>query len=110
MRSSRKAGPRVRRLDIKAAARADLLEIYEYSAAEFGIKTAEAYLAGLRKMFDRILAYPLSGAVYPDVTPEMRIRSFRRHRIFYHIAGDSILIVRVLHARRDERELLAASD
>ena len=96
----------MKRLELKAAARAELREIYEFSVGKFGIKVAEAYLAGLRALFDRIVDYPAAGRVYPGVTPEMRVMVFRQHRVFYQVAGDLILIVRVLHSRRDARGLL----
>lgn len=48
MRLSQRAERSVKRLDIKAAARAELSQIYEYSVAEFGWQVADAYLLGLR--------------------------------------------------------------
>ncbi len=103
MKSSHKAGHSVKRLDIKAAARAELAQIYEYSVAEFGWQVAETYLLGLRHAFDRLLEFPFIGPVYPDVTPEIRVLLHRSHRIFYRIEGDMVLIVRVLNKRRDVR-------
>jgi toxin ParE1/3/4 len=93
----------VKRLDIKAAARAELTQIYEYSVAEFGWQVAETYMSGLRGAFDRLLEFPLIGPVYPDVNPEVRFLLYRSHRIFYRIEGDLVLIVRVLHKHRDVR-------
>jgi toxin ParE1/3/4 len=103
MRLSRKAGRSVKRLDIKAAARAELAHIYEYSVAEFGWQVAEAYIFGLRQAFDRLLEFPFIGPIYPDVSPEVRVLLHRSHRIFYRIEGDMVLIVRVLHKHRDMR-------
>lgn len=95
------AGRRVLRLDIKAAARAELRNIYDFSVAEFGTRVAKSYLTGLRSAFDRIIEFPRIGPVYPDVFPEVRVFAYRRHRIFYQIDGDMILIVRILHSRQD---------
>ena len=97
----------MKRLDIKAAARAELAQIYEFSVTEFGSKVAEAYLIGLRRAFDRLLEFPFIGPVYPDVTPEVRVFLHRSHRIFYRIDGDMVLIVRVLHKHRDVRAVFA---
>lgn len=96
----------MRQLELKAAARADLQHIYDYSAAEFGIAVAETYLAGLRNIFGKLLDFPMLGRVCLGVKPEMRVISYRRHRVFYQLTGDLILIVRILHDRRDERALL----
>ena len=93
----------MKRLDIKAAARAELAQIYDYSCAEFGREVAEAYMVGLRGTFDRLLEYPLIGPVYAGVKPEMRVFLYRSHRIFYQLDGDLVLIVRILHKWRDAR-------
>lgn len=91
----------MKRLDIKAAARAELAQIHEYSVAEFGWRAAEAYMIGLRQAFDRLLEFPFIGPIYPDVTPEVRVFLHRSHRIFYRIEGEMVLIVRVLNKQRD---------
>jgi toxin ParE1/3/4 len=89
----------------QSAARFDLRQIYEFSADTFGRRVAEAYLLGLRRTFDRLLEYPFIGAVYPNVTPEMRVILYRSHRIFYRVDDDIVLIVRILHTKRDETAL-----
>jgi toxin ParE1/3/4 len=91
----------VKRLDIQAAARNDLRDIYLYSVDEFGQRTAEAYLNGLRKRFDLLSGEPLIGVVYPDIVPEMRVFGYRSHRIFYRVEPKALLVVRVLHKMRD---------
>lgn len=96
----------MRQLDIKAAARSDLQDIYQCSAAEFGIDAAESYLKGLRSSFDRLLEHPFAGRVFTGVNPTLRVLIHRRHQVFYQLEGNLILIVRVLHVRRDSRILL----
>jgi toxin ParE1/3/4 len=103
MRLSLKVGYDVKRLDIKATARAELAQIYDYSVAEFGREVAEVYLEGLRVTVDRLLEFPFMGAIYPDVKPEVRVMLHRSHRVFYRIEGEMILIVRILHKMRDAR-------
>jgi toxin ParE1/3/4 len=98
----------VRRLDLQPAARADLRQIYEFSAERFGLSVAETYLAGLRRAFDRLLEFPMIAPVYPDIIPEMRVLQHRSHRIFYQIVGETILIVRILHASRDTRAMFGS--
>lgn len=103
MRLLPKVGHNVKRLDIKATARAELAQIYDYSVAEFGPKVAEAYLTGLRNAFERLLEFPFMGTIYPDVTPEVRVILHRSHRVFYRIESDKVLVVRILHKMRDAR-------
>jgi toxin ParE1/3/4 len=95
----------VRRLDLQPAARADLRSIYEFSVERFGRRVAETYLTGLRCAFDRVLEFPMIAPVYADVAPEIHVLHHRSHRIFYRIDGETILIVRVLHASRDSENL-----
>lgn len=94
------------RLDLKAAARADLEAIHRYGVETHGTQAAEAYLIGLRRTLDRILAHPFSGRVYPGVVPETRMARFRRHQTFYQVDDTMVLIVRVLHERREVGSLL----
>ena len=103
MRLSPKVGRSVKRLDIKATARAELAQIYNYSVAEFGPTVAETYLTGLRNAVERLLEFPFMGTIYPDVIPEIRVILYRSHRVFYRIEGDKVLIVRILHKMRDAR-------
>jgi toxin ParE1/3/4 len=103
MRLSPKVEHSVKQLDIKATARAELAQIYDYSIAEFGPTVAEAYLTGLRNAFERLLEFPFMGTIYPDVTPEVRVILHRSHRVFYRIDGEVVLIIRILHKMRDAR-------
>ena len=96
----------MRRLDVKASARAELAQIYDYSISEFGWQVAEHYLIGLRKAFDRLIEFPFIGPIFPDVTPEVRVFLYRSHRIFYRIEDETLLIVRVLHKHRDARAVV----
>jgi len=95
----------VRRLDTQSAARFDLRQIYEFSLGKFGRRVAEAYLLGLQRTFDRLLEYPFIGPVYPEVAPEMRFIRNRSHRIFYRLDDEVVLIMRVLHTKRDDAAL-----
>ncbi len=81
-------------------------EIHAFSVDRFGRTVADAYLQGLRGCFDRLLDFPAIGRIYPGVTPEIRVLSYRRHRIFYRVEADQVVIVRVLHERRDIGEKL----
>ncbi|OYY79268.1 MAG: hypothetical protein B7Y43_02230 [Sphingomonas sp. 28-62-20] len=94
------------KFDIQAAARADLREIYAFSVDRFGRPVADSYLLGLRGCFDRLLDFPAIGRIYPGVTPEIPVLSYRRHRVFYRVVDDQLLVVRILHERRNIGEKL----
>lgn len=47
--------------------------------------------------------HPLAGAATPEYGRGYRCLVYRRHRIFYRVEGDAVLIVRVLHHAMDAR-------
>jgi len=84
-------------LVIQPRADSDLAEIDRYSFENFGAEVAEAYMDGLESAFDRLLAYPESGPVFPGIRPQIRYLSSGKHRIFYDYDGQTISVVRILH-------------
>lgn len=88
------------------AARADLLEIREYSIEQFGGDVADNYFLGFDEAFDLLADHPLIGAVRPDLGKGIRCLAHRRHRIFYCVERDAVLIVRIVHHARDARRTL----
>lgn len=94
------------RLELSRRAQADLDEIRDYSVAEFGVPRAIAYLDAVESAFRRIVDFPDIGGVHPTVRPVCRSLSCQQHRIFYEVASDTILVVRILHKTMDvERHL-----
>ena len=89
------------------AARADLKEIGRFSRREFGKEVADKYLLGLDQVFDRVALHPHSGEAQPKLGRGVRRSSHRRHRIFYEMNGEVVLILRIFHhAREVKRSLL----
>ena len=88
-------------LRLSAAADADLAAILDFSIAQFGRETAEAYLRGIDKALDLLRRHPGVGALRAEITPPVRCLPHRSHRIFYDIEGDTVWIVRVIHASMD---------
>jgi toxin ParE1/3/4 len=85
------------------AARADLAEIDAYGAAEFGDTVADDYSRGFTKAFDLLRRHPSAGPAQPDFGEEIRCLIHNRHRIFYKIKPDFVLILRILHHARTVR-------
>lgn len=88
------------------AARADLLEIREYSIEQFGGDVADNYFLGFDEAFDLLADHPLIGAARPELGKGIRCLVHQRHRIFYYLEGDVVLIVRIVHHARDARRAL----
>jgi toxin ParE1/3/4 len=45
-------------------------------------------------------------AVYPRLRPATRCLIYRRHRIFYRVARETVLIVRILHHAQDVKRAM----
>ena len=88
------------------AARADLKEIGRFRKRGFGTTVAEKYLLWLDQVFDRLALNPYSGEAQPKLGKGVRRSSHRRHRIFYEVNGEVVLILRIFHHARDVKRSL----
>jgi toxin ParE1/3/4 len=91
------------RHELSRAADADIVDILEYGAANFGWDRAEAYVEGFENSFALLTEYPEIGAVHEEIRPPIRSLPYRSHRIFYDIEGDVIFIRRIFHMSRDAK-------
>lgn len=93
-------------LDLSPAARADLVEIRRYSIEQFGAVVADAYFLGFEEAFAILRRHPLAGSQQPALGKSLRCYTHRKHRIFYIVEAELVLIVRIIHhARNARREL-----
>ena len=88
------------------SAEADLGEIDQFSVSQFGADAAEVYMHGFDGAFARLRDFPLSGSPMPLLGAGLRCLMHRRHRIFYRLEGDTVLVMRVLHHARLLREAM----
>lgn len=93
-------------LDLSPAARADLLAIRIYSVDQFGADVADSYFLGFDAAFALLREHPLVGPACPDLGKGIRCLTHRRHRLFYHLEGDTVVILRVVHHAMDARRAL----
>ncbi|OYX39476.1 MULTISPECIES: type II toxin-antitoxin system RelE/ParE family toxin [unclassified Sphingomonas] len=89
------------RLELSRRAEADLLDIRDYSVEQFGIDRAVLYLDGIEDAFRLLIDFPKTGSLHPTLTPSVRSMACQRHRIFYVIEGDAVVIRRILHSAMD---------
>jgi toxin ParE1/3/4 len=94
------------KLRLSVAARADLVEIRNFSLAEFGSEVADTYFRGFNQAFALLRERPFAGVTQPELGDHLRCLTQRRHRIFYRVDGDIILIVRIIHHARNARRAL----
>lgn len=88
-------------LELSRKAQTNLDDIPDYSIATSGLDRAIAYLDAVEATFRRILSFPEIGAFDPVVPVGLRSLGCQRHRIFYSVNEDRILIVRILHQSMD---------
>ena len=94
------------RLNQSPRASADLINIYEYGASNYGIEDALAYIELIEKRFKLLLDYPHSGRAEDAVLPDLRSLPSRSHRIYYRIDNDTIVIIPILHHAADAKRWL----
>ena len=59
----------------------DLLDIYDHTERSFGAYQAEAYHAGLERIFDLLASFPRIGRMIAEIAPEFRRFHFPAHAI-----------------------------
>jgi toxin ParE1/3/4 len=84
-----------------------LVAIDTYSAKTFGEAVADAYSRGFVEVFELLQERPLAGAVQSDLGMGLRGFVHRRHRIYYRVDGEMVLIVRILHQSQNAHALIA---
>jgi toxin ParE1/3/4 len=82
-------------------AEADLIDIFLESAQRFGTKQAEIYAAKLSACFELLETMPSMARERLEISPPVRVHFHGSHVIAYVLDGDDIVLLRVLHERRD---------
>ncbi|KPF78834.1 plasmid stabilization protein ParE [alpha proteobacterium AAP81b] len=82
-------------------ARADLDDIWDYTARRWDEAQAETYLRLIQAAIDAVAANPKLGRPYDEVRTGYRRRRAGSHLIFYREVADAIDVVRVLHEKMD---------
>lgn len=91
---------------LRPAARADLANIWEYTATTWGVAQADSYVADVATEARKIADFPERHPTYVSRHGEFRKASCGEHFIFYLIEPDLIDVVRVLHKSMDFDEQL----
>ena len=92
------------RLSLRA--RADLINIYDFSDARFGRYQADAYYAGFERTFGLLADFPGIGISADELVPRYRRFRFQSHYIFYTQESDHVLIRAIIHVRQNLRPAL----
>jgi toxin ParE1/3/4 len=85
-----------------AKAEDDLTGIWNYLAAESGSDDiADRLIDSISRRFDFLSNNPLGGRARDEILPGLRSFPVGQYVIFYRVVLPDVLIVRVMHGRRD---------
>ena len=90
---------------LTSRAESDLAEIADYTIGNFGIKQARHYRDALETCFQTIADNPMLGLEDDKLAPRLRRHQHKSHVVFYLPEKKGVLIVRVLHEKRDFEQL-----
>ena len=88
-------------LDLSDEARADIIDIHDYSVGQWGVARADSYLEDLTVQIERLVAGQYSGTKVDEVGRGLRRQVCGRHVIWFRVNADVLRVVRVLHQSRD---------
>jgi toxin ParE1/3/4 len=89
-------------MNIRRTARAegDLIDIWLYIAAE-SLTAADRLLDRIERRSQLLATQPFSGVARHDLGDGLREVVIGSYLMFYRVEGDEIVILRVLHGKRD---------
>ncbi len=87
--------------ELSSEADKDLEDIFDYTAAQFGVMQAISYVSSFEDVFIAIGHNPKIGRGRDEIKKGLRSLVKDAHIVFYRISKDSIRIVRILHCSRD---------
>jgi toxin ParE1/3/4 len=82
-------------------AQADIEDIWNYTAVNWGSRQAELYVRQLQSSIEAIAQDPALGRSCDEIRPGYRKFPAGTHVLFYRVKRRGIDVVRILHARMD---------
>jgi toxin ParE1/3/4 len=79
----------------------DIDEIYEFTAEQWGAGRAESHIASLRQRCESLARGEITGRDAGHIRSGYRRVQAGSHVIFSRTSGETVEIVRILHARMD---------
>jgi toxin ParE1/3/4 len=98
------------KLDITRAARADLLEIADYSRKTWGQARTRLYLDDLRETLHRLARAEIGGVSDEQVGPGLRRQLAGSHAVWFRVEDGRLRIIRILHHSRDAARHLGGGE
>jgi toxin ParE1/3/4 len=94
------------RIAIRPQAELDILEIWEFIAAD-NVDAADRWVDELGAKLELWAAQPMIGRIRDELAPGIRSLPFGRYILFCMPAPDGIDVVRILHAARDVEQIFS---
>jgi plasmid stabilization system protein ParE len=95
------------KLEVRAEAKRDLADVYDFSVETFGPVVADIYMEGFRTCFERLVENPHLGPRFEGASDLLHSLSHRSHRIYCSFDAERVVIVRVFHKVRDVSSMLS---
>ncbi len=83
------------------AALTDLLDLWIVIADDHGAERANTFIKKLEKALLTLSKQPLLGRARPELRDNLRAFPVNPYVLFYEPRDDGILLIRVIHGRRD---------
>lgn len=92
----------MRRYTLSRKAEEDVIDIFMYGVAQFGLQQAERYHDLLEKTFQFLAENPEAARERVEIMPPVRIHPIESHIVIYTVdESNDIFVVRVRHGRED---------
>lgn len=89
------------RWTLRPAAQADIANIWQHGAANWGVDQADRHTDGLFAVFDLIGDFPEMARERVEFTPPVRIHPTGAHLVIYRADGQGVEVIRLLHAAKN---------
>jgi toxin ParE1/3/4 len=95
-------------VEFTPAAKADLLDLYDYIEEHSSATRAFRYVLKIEKFVASLRTFPERGVARDDIRNALRVIGFeRRISIAFVVAGNKVIILRILYAGRNVDQLLS---
>lgn len=98
--------PRNPHYELSSLAETDHDEILLYSLITWGESQSKEVEATINRALDAIANFPFSGGSRPTLGPGVRGRVIGSHIAYYKVMDEKVVVLRILHERRDAKTLL----
>lgn len=85
------------RVERSRAAEADLDDILVFSLEHYGTTVTNAYFFSFEDAFSLLERHSAAGEAVDHIDPGVRRLKHRKHRVFYQLMSDHVLVLRILH-------------